>query len=133
MNGPQPSTGFSRLCPELRVVMAENCLESDSDCDGGGRCSVKRSDLDGMSPCVAIPAAVASRSGANVLDLDQLTGVVDVDALDEMWEDGGASQWDRDVRLTFPYMGYEVTVTPDEFHLVPNAAGDDGGERDARG
>lgn len=105
--------------------MGENCLETDPDGDGGGRCSVKRSDLDGMSPCVAVSAAVASRSDANVLDLDPLSGVVDVDALEQLWGPEESSQWHPDAVVTFPYMDYEVSVTSDELRLVPIESGDD--------
>lgn len=112
--------------------MAENGLESvvgDGDRD---RCTVKRSDLDGMTLGVAVPATVAAKTGANVLDLDPLAGVVDVDALDDVWEPVETSQWDPGTRVTFPYMGYEVSVTPEEFHLVPLEDGSvDGGGTNA--
>lgn len=95
---------------------------------------MKRSDLDGMSLGVAIPAAIASRSDANVLELDPLWGVVDVDALDAIWGPLDASRWDARTCVTFPYMGYEVSVTPEELHLAPLADGrDDGGEPHERG
>lgn len=100
----------------------------DSGDRGRDRCTVIRSDLDGMSLGVAIPVAVVSGSDANVFDLDPLSDVVDVDALDAIWgpldasQGAGsldASQGNPRTRVTFTYMGYEVTVTPVELHLAP--------------
>lgn len=114
--------------------MAENCLESESSDGGPEGCTVERSDLGGMSLGVAVPAAVASRTGANVLDLDPLWGVVDVDTLDQIWGPEGSSQWDDRTRVSFPYMGYEVTVTPEVLHLEPIAVDRDaGGDPSASG
>lgn len=103
--------------------MAQNRLGADGSDGASEGWTVTRSDLDGMSLGVAVPAAVAARTDANVLEVDPLWDVVDVDALDELWarEDG---KWDDGTRVTFPYMGYEVSVTPGELHLEPPARGD---------
>lgn len=99
--------------------MAQDRLETDTDPGPTDECTVERSELDGMSLGVAVPAAVASRTDANVVELDPVCEVVDVDALDDIWGLADGGKWVDGTRITFPYMGYEVSVTPGELHLEP--------------
>lgn len=70
-----------------------------------------------MSLGVAVAGAVASRTGANVLELDPLSEAVDVDALEALWR--GGDGWQSDARVTFRYMDHRVTVTTERLHLEP--------------
>jgi hypothetical protein len=89
--------------------------------------TVRRADLAGLSLGVVVPAAVASRRDANVVDMEPLWGTVDVDALDELWGLKESGCWSAGTRVTFRYMGYEVSVTPEVLHMEPIA--DEAGAR----
>lgn len=52
----------------------------------------------------AVVATVADRAGADPIDLPPLYDAIDPDALDAIFRDG------RPGRVSFEYVGYEVTV-----------------------
>lgn len=101
--------------------MAENYHDPGSGDDGRDGCTIERSDVGDTSLGVAVPAAIASRTDADVLDLEPLWSVADVDALDGIWGLTGSSLWDDSTCVSFPYMGHQVSVTPREVHLEPLA------------
>lgn len=108
--------------------MPENVDDSGPDGAVQQGYTVKRADLEEMSLGVAVPGAVASRTDRNVLELDPLSDVIDVDALDELWGASGSSPRHAVTCVTFHYMGHEVSVTGEELRLVPLASDCGGSE-----
>lgn len=83
-----------------------------------------RYDRTGTSASMAVVALVSKALGRSPVEMDQIYYAVDAEALDELVGDESAS---GDVRVTFAYEGYEVTVTADEVTAVRPTAdeGDD--------
>ena len=68
------------------------------------------SPVQAASPSAAVLDAVADREDVSATELPLLYDAVDPDALDALV---GSDDSDRDIRVTFSYHGYEVTVTGD--------------------
>jgi hypothetical protein len=79
-----------------------------------------REPVDDDAVSTAIVREVARREGVPAVDLDSIYTVIDPDALEELFSPRYDGQPRPDGRVTFPYCGYEVTVTSDRtIHVEP--------------
>lgn len=69
-------------------------------------------DAVGTAPVVAVVQAVAAVSDQDPLEMDPLYDAIDTDALNALCATGDGER--SGVTISFPYNGYQVSVTSNE-------------------
>lgn len=92
-----------------------------TDSDQHESVPIHEQQFDGM-PSQAVVTAVAEAADESVLTMPPLAEVIDPDALNGLL--GRERDAESGIRVSFPYRGYEVVVTPGHVQLTKDDTSD---------